>query len=131
MNHVFLSGIVEKAPMMVSKESEITHVTLELTVTHLNASGKQKREKYPLSAWHGIAQRVYELVKSGDRISIEGYLCQKQTNEGVFLEITIREFQASSFRPANWAACLTSPIYNSKKTFESKGGNSNAVILAE
>ena len=47
MNHVFLSGIVEKAPMMVSKESEITHVTLELTVTHLNASGKEKREKYP------------------------------------------------------------------------------------
>lgn len=131
MNHVFLSGIVEKAPMMVSKESEITHVTLELTVTHLNASGKEKREKYPLSAWRGIAQRVYELVKSGDRISIEGYLCQKQTSEGVFLEITIREFQASSFRSVNQTSRLTSPIYNSENTSESKHGDNKAVILAE
>ena len=108
MNHVFLSGIVEKAPIMVSKENEIPHVTLELTVTHFNTSGKEKRERYPLSAWRGIAYRILELVKPGVRISIEGYLCQKATEEGILLEIAIKEFQASSLQAVRQIHSLSS-----------------------
>ena len=62
MNHVFISGIVEKAPVMVSKESEIPHVTLELTVTHINTSGKEKREKYPLRNYRKITCAYYNNV---------------------------------------------------------------------
>lgn len=130
MNHVFLSGIVEKAPIMVSKENEIPHVTLELTVTHFNTSGKEKREKYPLSAWRGIAYRIMELVKPGSRISIEGYLCQKATEEGILLEIAVKEFQTSSLRATNQIRFIPSP-YSPINSSVSKHEDRKAVILAD
>lgn len=95
MNHVFLSGTVDEAPRRVSQENEIPHVVLELTVAHKTTSGVEKRERYPISAWRGIAKRMTEMIVQGSRVSIKGYLSQKQTPEGVYLEVTAEEFQVS------------------------------------
>ena len=95
MNHVFLSGIVTASPEMLSKENEIPHVLMNLKVTHRNAAGVEKHEEYPISAWRGIAIRMKELVKLGSRISIKGYLSQRLTNEGSFIEVTAEEFHVS------------------------------------
>ena len=59
------------------------------------ASGIEKREKYPISAWRGIALRMKELIKPNMRVSIKGYLSQKQTDEGLYLEVTAEEFQVA------------------------------------
>ena len=99
MNHVFLSGTVEKAPQMVSQGNETPHAILELTVSHKTASGVEKQEQYPISAWRGIAKRMSEMVAPGARVSVKGYLSQKQTPEGIYLEVTAEEFQVS-VRPA-------------------------------
>ena len=99
MNHVFISGTVAEAPRMVSQENEIPHAVLELTVTHKTASGVEKQEQYPISAWRVIAKRMTEMIVPGSRISVKGYLSQKQTPEGVYLEVTAEKFQVST-RPA-------------------------------
>lgn len=95
MNHVFISGFVENAPELLSRENEIPHVVMSLTVIHRTASGIEKREKYPISAWRGIALRMKELIKPNMRVSIKGYLSQKQTDEGLYLEVTAEEFQVA------------------------------------
>jgi len=96
MNHVFLSGLVESAPQMVSRQNEIPHAVMNLTVRHLSAKGVEKSEQYPLSAWRGIATRMVELIKPGAHLCIKGYLSQKQRNDGIFIEITVEEFNVSS-----------------------------------
>ena len=96
MNHVFLSGIVATAPDMVSGVEKTPHAVMKLAVSHRTAAGVEKKEEYPVSAWRGIARRMVELVKPGSHVSIKGYLSQKQTNEGIFLEVTAEEFQVSA-----------------------------------
>ena len=96
MNHVFLSGTINAAPKMISNENEIPHAIMDLTVTHKSAKGVEKNEQYPISAWRGIATKMVEMIKPGCFVSIKGYLSQKQTNEGVFLEITVEEFNVAT-----------------------------------
>lgn len=96
MNHVFLSGTINVAPKMVSNQNEIPHAIMDLTVTHKTAKGVEKKEQYPVSAWRGIATKMVEMINPGCHVSIKGYLSQKKTNEGVFLEITVEEFNAAS-----------------------------------
>lgn len=95
MNHVFLSGTVETSPKVVSQDNNVLHAIMDLTVIHKNAAGVEKKEQYPISAWRGIAKRMMELITPGSRVSIKGYLSQKQTAEGIFLEVTVEEFQVS------------------------------------
>lgn len=95
MNHVFLSGIVESAPRIVSQDHNVLHAVMDLTVTHKTAAGVEKQEQYPISAWRGIAKRMTEMIKPGSRVSVKGYLSQKPTPEGIFLEVTAEEFQVS------------------------------------
>lgn len=101
MNHVFVSGIAEKDAMLVSRENETPHAVMHLTVTHRTANGTEKREQYPISAWRGTAQRLVELAKAGTRISIKGYLSQRQTTEGILLEVTAEEFLIAQNSPAS------------------------------
>ena len=96
MNHVFLSGTVNSGPQMVSQGNEIAHAVLKLTVTHKTATGVEKQEQYPISAWRGIAKRMTEMITPGSRVSVKGYLSQKQTPEGIYLEVTAEEFQVSA-----------------------------------
>lgn len=101
MNHVFVSGIAEKDAKLVSRENEPPHAVMYLTVTHRTANGTEKREQYPISAWRGTAQRLVELAKAGARISIKGYLSQRQTPEGILLEVTAEEFLIGQNSPAS------------------------------
>ena len=114
MNHVFLSGIAESAPRTVSHSQGVLHAAMDLTVTHTTSSGVEKRERYPISAWRGIAKRMTELVRPGSRVSVKGYLSQKQTQEGVFLEVTAEEFQVSArsigIRPARRIPLASSSV---------------------
>ena len=96
MNDVFLSGIIKTTPKIVSSHNETPHAIMDLTVTHRSAKGVEKHEQYPLSAWRGIATKMVELIKPGSHVSIKGYLSQKQTNDGVFLEITVEEFNVAA-----------------------------------
>lgn len=95
MNHVFLSGRAETGAVLVSKDQETPHAVMTLTVTHRTAAGQEKKERYPVSAWRATAQRLAESVRTGSRVTVTGYLSQRQTPEGIFLEVTADEFQAS------------------------------------
>lgn len=110
MNHVFLSGTAATAPKMVSQGNETAHAVMELTVTHRTAAGVEKREQYPISAWHGTARRMAELVTPGSRMSVKGYLSQKQTAEGIFLEVTVEEFQLSAYAAVRPQRRSTAPF---------------------
>ena len=96
MNHVFLSGIAETAPRVVSQGNGVFHTIMNLTVIHKTVMGVEKQEQYPISAWRGIAKRMTELIMAGSRVSIKGYLSQKQTPDGIYLEVTVEEFHVSS-----------------------------------
>ena len=100
MNHVFLSGTVETAPRVVSQGDDVLHAVMDLTVIHKTAAGTEKHEQYPISAWRGIAKRMTEMITPGSRVSVKGYLSQKRTPEGIFLEVTAEEFQVSARLPA-------------------------------
>ena len=65
MNHVFLSGVAHAAPLLVSAPAQTPHAIMSLTVTHRTATGLEKKEQYPISAWRGIAQRMVSLIKAG------------------------------------------------------------------
>ena len=80
---------------MVSAPDQTPHALMNLTISHRTAAGVEKKEQYPISAWRGIAQRMVEIVKPGAHVSIKGYLTQKQTNEGTFMEVTAEEFQST------------------------------------
>lgn len=109
MNHVFLSGIAEKGALLVSRENETPHAVMELTVIHRTAGGIEKREQYPISAWRGTAQRLVELAKPGARISIKGYLSQRQKPEGILLEVTAEEFLVAQNQAASCPPRCCSP----------------------
>ncbi|MCI5564432.1 MAG: single-stranded DNA-binding protein [Clostridiales bacterium] len=96
MNHVFLSGVAESTPVLVSRDEQTPHAVMALTVSHRTAAGVEKKEQYPISAWHSAALRMTELIRPGARVSIKGYLSQRQTGEGIFLEVTAEEFLVSS-----------------------------------
>lgn len=95
MNHVFLSGTVDSAPVLLSLPEQTPHVIMDLIITHRTAAGIEKKERYPISAWHGIATRAMELIRPGAHVSIKGYLSQKQTINGVMIEVTAEEFHST------------------------------------
>ena len=95
MNHVFLSGTTEKGAVLISREEEIPHAVMLLTVTHRTTRGEEKREQYPLSAWRGTAVQLANRTEPGCRLAIKGYLSQRNTPEGILLEVTVEEFQVS------------------------------------
>ena len=136
MNDVFLSGIAEAAPLMVSPMNAVAHAVMNLTVVHRTAKGLEKREQYPVSAWHGVAQRMCDLVKAGSYVTIKGYLSQKKTEDGVFMEVTVKEFQTSSGAIANKPALKNVPIKMSSNGSERKSGEpktqlNSATIIAD
>ena len=58
MNHVFLSGVAESTPVLVSRDEQTPHAVMALTVSHRTAAGVEKKEQYPISAWHSAALRM-------------------------------------------------------------------------
>lgn len=94
MNHVFLSGITDKDATLISREGQTPHARLLLRISHRSASGAEKHELFPVSAWRGTALQLAAQAKAGTRLSLKGYLSQRHTPEGIVLEVTAEEFTA-------------------------------------
>lgn len=102
MNHIFLSGIAESAPVLLSKDNQTPHACMLLVVSHRNSSGVEKREIYPIHTWHNVALSLMKVVTPSKQVSIKGYICQQHVDNCTQLYITAEEFHVSSnppFRP--------------------------------
>lgn len=100
MNHIFLSGIVETAPILLSKDNETPHACMDLVVSHRNSSGFEKKETYQIHTWHNVALSLMKAAKPSNRVSIKGYLCQQHMENHILIYITAEEFHVSSKQPS-------------------------------
>lgn len=99
MNHVFLSGIVETVPVLLSKESQTPHACMDLIVSHQTSNGTEKKEHYPIHAWHNVALSMLHTVKPTSQVSIKGYLCQQHIGCEARVYVTAEEFHVSAKQP--------------------------------
>lgn len=100
MNHIFLSGTVETNPILLSKDKQKPHACMHLVVSHRNSTGFEKREVFPIHAWHNVALSLMEAVKASARVSVKGYLCQQRMDDCLQIYITAEEFHVSLRRPS-------------------------------
>ena len=113
MNHIFLSGIAESAPVLLSKDNQTPHACMLLVVSHRNSSGVEKREIYPIHTWHNVAQSLMKVVTPSKQVSIKGYICQKHVDNCTQLYITAEEFHVSAThanRPARRKSSIPSTV---------------------
>ncbi len=96
MNHVFLSGKVEQKPFLVSKEQQVPHAQVELTIFHRTVSGQEKKETFTLNAWNNVALSMMNKVRAGANMSVKGYLSIQRNDHESKMEVTVEEFQVSS-----------------------------------
>ena len=96
MNKVFISGLINEAPVFRMEQGDIPHLILSLCVRHKTSAGKMQKETYRVSAWHNAARWGAEHLKQGQIIGLQGYLAQRRVNAGNIMatetEIAVDEF---------------------------------------
>lgn len=103
MNKVFISGLINEAPVFRMEQGDIPHLILSLCVRHKTGAGKIQKETYRVSAWHNAARWGAEHLKQGQIIGLQGYLAQRKVNVGNIMatetEIAVDEFLSGPVLP--------------------------------
>lgn len=98
MNKVFISGLINEAPVFRVEPGDIPHLILSLCVRHKTSAGKLQKEIYRISAWYNTARWGFEHLKQGQIIGVQGYLTQRKSNVHTTMvietEIAVDEFLA-------------------------------------
>lgn len=103
MNKVFISGLINDAPVFRMEQGDIPHLILSLCVRHKTGTVKMQKETYRVSAWHNAARWGAEYLKQGQIIGLQGYLAQRKVNAGNIMatetEIAVDEFLSGPVLP--------------------------------
>lgn len=103
MNKVFISGLINEAPVFRKEQGDIPHLILSLCVRHKTSAGKMQKETYRVSAWHNAALWGAEHLKQGQIVGLQGYITQRKVNAGNIMatetEIAVDEFLSGPVLP--------------------------------
>lgn len=72
---------------------------LQVRVSHRNREKKVKHELYPVNVWNNLAVWANQALKPGVFVTVRGYLTQRPTDKGSYVEVTARYFMINQLSP--------------------------------